>query len=110
MRTLTVLCLVAVGFGLLSCSTEPTYKGRTLRQWLAVYDNADEGGPEEQKAIAAVRGMGTNAIPYLIKWITDDDWRVYQPAVNMFKALGPEAATAVPDLGRMLMGTNELIA
>lgn len=106
MRMLRVFALILV----VGCSTQPGYQGRTLRQWLAVYQKADEGSAEEQQAIAAVRSMGTNAIPYLTRCITDDDWRVSQAAEEMFKVLGPDAAMAIPDLERMLLGTNELFA
>jgi HEAT repeat protein len=110
MQSRILLWVIVAGFGLLGCSTQPRHEGRTLKQWLMVYHEADDDSPEEQQAIAAVRRMGTNAIPYLTKWITDEDWRIYQTAVHMFKVLGPEAAMAVPNLERMLMGTNELVA
>ena len=106
----TVLVLVGIGAVVVGCNTEPGYKGKTLSQWLAVYGKAHGGSPEEQQAVTAVRSMGTNAIPYLTRCIEDDDWRVYQAAVEMFKVLGPDAAMAIPDLERMLLGTNEMFA
>jgi HEAT repeat protein len=102
--------IIVAALGLLGCSTQPSYEGRTLKQWVMLYHEADEGSPEEQQTMVAVRSIGTNAIPYLTTWIADNDWRICQTAVHIFKVLGPEAAMAVPDLERMLMGTNELVA
>jgi hypothetical protein len=80
-----LLYVMGVALCLLACNAEPTYKGRTLSQWLAAYDKADEGSAEEQQAVAAIHSMGTNAIPYLTRWITNEHWETQMPAANAFK-------------------------
>ncbi len=47
---------------------EPQYKGRSLSQWLAILDRGD---PliSTQEAETAVRQIGTNGIPVLLKWL-----------------------------------------
>ncbi len=50
---------------------EPSYNGRTLSEWLeeiTVSRIAVTEQLEEQKAIEAVRAIGTNALPFFVKW------------------------------------------
>jgi len=54
---------------------EPEYKGRKLSEWLAMYTRPwDFGEPWErqQEASKAVSHVGTNALPWLMKWIAYD--------------------------------------
>lgn len=55
---LVVICLIAFWPG----EHEPEYKGKKLSQWLALQNDH----PEEVDT--AVRAIGTNALPILIKW------------------------------------------
>jgi HEAT repeat protein len=53
---------------------EPSYGGRTLSYWYSEYDEAHSIGSVDsyRRSIAskaAVRAMGTNAIPALLEWI-----------------------------------------
>jgi hypothetical protein len=50
---------------------EPRYKGRRLSRWLALYSDslATESLGKRQEAEHAVRQIGTNAIPNLLKWL-----------------------------------------
>lgn len=57
---------------------EPKYKGRTLTQWIVLHDRAtgresvhksDYNPVMLQEAEHAVHQIGTNALPWLIKWI-----------------------------------------
>jgi HEAT repeat protein len=82
-------------------SIEPTYEGQTLRYWLEHW--YQQYGQRNLGAEEAVRTMGTNAVPYLVKWITqparttaDYDW--VGRALKGFEILGPVASPAIPDL------------
>jgi HEAT repeat protein len=103
---------------------EPSYRGRTLTSWLDGIDaNPDpEDGPEE----AAIREIGTNALPILLTWVrshdsalktswvgfvNQQDWLPLHPvfarsrseyAASAFQVLGSAGAPAVPGLLRLL--------
>jgi len=110
---------------------EPRYKGQTLTYWLGKsFDR-----PSEDEASTAISQIGTNAIPWLTKWIvyepsktklrlmafteklprkfqgplqvmiTDDRmWAVRDDlAIRGFRALGPQARSAAPELVQALV-------
>jgi HEAT repeats len=55
---------------------EPQYEGESLSQWAATLRAAiNRGGYDDtrQKATEAVRKIGTNGLPYLLKWIQYED-------------------------------------
>ena len=111
---------------------EPTYQNRRLSSWLL--DSGPFPSGHDQGAGEAIRQMGTNTIPCLLKWLNYERpaWRdkvvlVYdklpgalqnqslkeslatgraqklsEAALWTFELLGPEAASAVPELTRML--------
>ena len=107
----TLLFFVATGVLFVGCSGgEPRYQGKTLSKWLILYQNAEEAGPAERQAEEAIRAIGTNALPYLTKWIASDDPEPATQAKEGFKILGPVAAPAVPALTGLLTSTNELVA
>jgi HEAT repeat protein len=109
---------------------EPRYKGRTLTHWLAVYQKVQVNSPAERETVEAIRGIGTNALPYLLARLTYQTpaWRlkvvdlagnVPGPAEDWatsllleedhlteadagFTLLGAQAAPAVPELIQML--------
>jgi hypothetical protein len=92
---LVVLAVGAVcgGIALISRDAEPVYKGKTLKQWMNIYRSPDnptlydlfprrprmhQNGAFRQtqsEAGDAVRHIGTNAIPTLLRW-EDQDARV----------------------------------
>jgi hypothetical protein len=118
-----------------SHSAEPYYQGRSLTEWLAAYQNAPDGGVEEQKAADAIRQIGTNALPCLLQRLRRQTpkWRINaagaathlpEPlghwwvvwllggedglvaATAGFDILGPAAAPAIPDLLRLMDGRD----
>ncbi|HWQ91319.1 MAG TPA: HEAT repeat domain-containing protein [Clostridia bacterium] len=132
---LAVLAAVLLALAVWQClrSGEPSYQGRTLTAWLLDYVAADKPFPitEEEKATMhragdAIRDMGTNAVPHLIKLVSAKDSsfkhiitiiaqhqsivRVNlrtekekrQMAVFGFYALGPMGKSAVPALVELL--------
>jgi HEAT repeats len=80
-RHLLILLIVGIlGLGLamiFSPSREPRYQDRTLSQWIQVYTSSLP--QTNQEAAAAIRHIGTNALPYLVEWIRydsiDHPWR-----------------------------------
>src|SRR5882672_9694844 len=65
---ITSICAVVVMAG---CSAEPTYHGKKLSQWVMLYGRTPEESTDDLKAEAALRAIGTNALPYLLNgWPT----------------------------------------
>jgi RNA polymerase sigma factor (sigma-70 family) len=88
-------------------------------QWVS-WQNEAKQSPQQAAAAQAVRKLGTNALPYLItaldKKQTGVDglfgWNGLAPAafhrraVLAFDALGAQAEPAIPELTRLMHGTN----
>lgn len=91
---LAVVCLVAArAFR----TRGPHYRGRSLSSWTErLGSSLGEPNPEAEEAI---RGIGTNALPYLLKWIT-------QPSESHpFRAAVDRTVFRLPDFpgnGRIL--------
>jgi hypothetical protein len=76
------ILLAVLGLGLVTMlvvvpwprENEPEYQGKTLSQWLATYM---ENGQASPQAADAVHHIGTNALPFLVKWIAHEQpkWR-----------------------------------
>jgi hypothetical protein len=74
------VCALAGLIALLAFPTErePEYGGRKLTEWLKLYLQSGDRFTNRQEAAAAVRHIGTNALPCLLKW-TDYEpprWRM----------------------------------
>src|SRR6266498_4012788 len=57
---------------------EPRYNGRSLSQWAALLDPVDRDEVERaQQADVAIRQIGTNGLPLLLRWIQYQErpWR-----------------------------------
>jgi hypothetical protein len=52
---------------------EPRYQDRTLSQWLQVYERATDSQPEKETAVRAIKQIGSNAFPFLLKELACDD-------------------------------------
>lgn len=125
---LLVVVLGGLAWFLLGGS-EPEYQGRSLSEWLELYDYSD--GPKGSgagcgNADEAIRKIGTNALPYLVKMTEAKDSRFnrmmmglaekqswiriqHVPAWNMrvraycgLRALGKDARPMIPLLTRAL--------
>jgi len=100
---------------------EPVHQGRRLTEWLAELDRHTPD-PERQKAEQAIRCIGTNALPHLMRWLqtrdsalklkmmelagkqslirfpfTTANLRVNR-AIAAFRTLGTDAESAIPVL------------
>ena len=137
---LAVLAAVLLAVAVWQClrSGEPSYQGRTLTAWLVDYLGADDPFPitEEKKATMqragdAIRDMGTNAVPHLIKMVNAKDSTLTriitiiaqhqsmvrvnlrtekekrQMAVFGFYALGAKGKSAVPALVELLNSQDQ---
>jgi hypothetical protein len=51
---------------------EPSFEGRKLSDWIWTM-NGSKAGPEKEEARAAVRKLGTNSIPLLLRWLRQED-------------------------------------
>jgi hypothetical protein len=78
---------------------EPSYQGLNLTQWVHEFFIASDYA-REVAVMAALRSMGTNSIPTLIAWLSED-----HPGSNrrgnaqlVFEILGEEARPAAPAL------------
>jgi len=110
-RILTAILLCALATMLATPpahSAEPKYQGQSLTKWLGNYSRAEADSPQEKRASEAVRAIGTNAIPHLLRMLTSDDLQLQMDAKNGFTILGPTAAPAVPALAKLLASTNEV--
>jgi hypothetical protein len=80
---LIILCALPT----IAADQEPSYNGRLLSQWLGdIRIGLRTSGPEPYQE--AIRAMGTNAIPTLLKWIS------YERPLS--QQSGDALATAVP--------------
>jgi len=68
-----LLLIVWVCFILRQDSRRPVYHGKTLTLWLQTYTSANRGAPEWKEADEAVRHIGTNALPVLLRLISAKD-------------------------------------
>lgn len=131
------LLLALTPFGLLARDSEPRYHGRSLSKWLVLYWSraGTQDSPEDKQAEQAIRAIGTNALPYLLRWIQHEppSWhraaRVTLPesvsesaparllvdgpgyeraggAMLAFIILGTNATSSIPYLVTMIKDTN----
>lgn len=123
------IAIVGVALWLFAPSPEPVCQGKPLGYWLAFYES---GGPLQ--ADAAVRQMGSNTTPVLIRLLQEPNpdlrdrvWAILQKchltkaqfapdhlhnmdAYYAFLALGPLASNAVPRLISMLERDSSLFS
>lgn len=104
---------------------EPAYKGKSLSYWLVQRTDSDKQ-VERDAAAVAIRAIGTNAIPTLLQMMREKEspfksrwlarrWYhffsviyfsepagILERAEEGFDVLGPSAASAVPELSKIL--------
>jgi HEAT repeat protein len=131
-----VVVVMVVAFNRL-IPREPEYQGRPLTSWLKKFGDGDTNNsltwerwpdltPAQMEAAEAIRQMGTNSLPYLLRALTNQDsklklivmsvlhkqsrFKVPVPmadedrrrAALALHALGPMAKPAIPELTRYL--------
>jgi len=132
---LVVIGVAAFAFGLLVVfrterEREPEYQGRPLSYWIS-FEIPVTNPPYLDERVAAIRQMGTNAFPFLLKWLRDEipAWKrkfyaVIDPNLKhansfwqlndhkkirlmlssgyVLRALGPESRTALQGLSEIV--------
>jgi hypothetical protein len=88
-RVAAITALVLVALGTVLCivsrprEPEPVYRGKTLRYWLSDFWPGRGPTPAElEQDKLAVRQIGTNAIPVLLRWIAAKDGPFKQKMVT----------------------------
>lgn len=72
---LAMVIIVVTAILVVSYQQEPQYNGKTLSKWLAQNGNArlsssTASRSDAQEVIEAVRKIETNALPFLVKWMS----------------------------------------
>jgi HEAT repeat protein len=132
-KLLTALAAFAAAASLtalLARDRQPTYQDRPLSAWLEIYGSHPD---DPQPAISALRQIGTNAIPFLLQWISyepsplrtqfdkllekvPDRWRPHwlespgnrsYDAALAFRMLGDAGSPAIPQLSKQAATTTD---
>ena len=100
---------------------EPEYQGRRLSEWLERYRET-QSSQDINDSEAAIRIIGTNALPYFLKWIADEPraWRISvstnlpafldRPPVNRWIEGNASRRSAYALSGFALLATNAVSA
>ncbi len=138
LRIAVVLLLLGlIGWAGRACFAlrEPEYQGQKLTAWLRLVElSTGSPRPETETAIQAVRAIGTNAVPTLLRMLAAEDpsWRVrtvnwFQEALNInlrgtlastdraraflgFQILGRAGSPAIPELAARLTNAPPAVA
>jgi hypothetical protein len=84
-----LVALFAVGFlglALWPKDREPSSQGKPLRVWLKGFD-ASQQSSEYAEAESAIRNMGTNALPWLIRYLRHKDPPFFESWIRLKSAL-----------------------
>jgi hypothetical protein len=83
---------------------EPSYHGILISEWLDKLGNPKSTLAEKERALRAVRSIGTNALPFLLSQVKSGRC-IAGPrrsgVVEAFEALGESATSVVAELGRI---------
>ena len=92
-----------------SLGEEPVYQGKPLSLWVVKAGQIEEYHDAPADAVAAIRAIGTNAVPFLLEWMPHPgverpvegfpDWDGVQIA---WWALGSQGKSAIPALARVI--------
>ncbi|MDB6065360.1 MAG: repeat protein [Pedosphaera sp.] len=69
---------------------EPVYAGRTLTEWLMLPHGKNAVPGDEAASSAAIRAMGTNAVPFLMGWLTNRDNVARKTVYSLLERFRPE--------------------
>jgi len=120
---------VALVVWFVSRPNEPEYRGKKLSQWIAICRQGPYEGTVTDEAYEAIRQIGTNAIPYLMRelqaseypWENLERWLIYRWDAKLrlptmwerrenarigFEVLGTRATSAIPALLELCAATN----
>lgn len=86
-------------------NTEPTYAGKTLSEWVVTRATA-QSYSERTQAKEAIKAIGTNALPYLVKWTAFDPGRLRRKIWEHELAI-PDWVWNLPVIGKVLDGGQD---
>ncbi len=109
---------------------EPAYEGKELSRWLLTRAEGRESLSVELQRVHAICVIGSNAVPYLLRWTAyeREPWKraalrlaptlgflrrqeeLANASLEAFRIIGSEAQSAVPELARMTQNTNFIVA
>ena len=97
-----VIWFASVGV-LATPSAEPSYQGKSLSEWILLSDpvGGDIAAPKDWNALPAVRAMGAEAIPWLLRWIRSDQPETAHLGIRGLALLGTAGSRAIPELARL---------
>jgi HEAT repeat protein len=81
-RLISVIGLAAAGILAVAAwreLREPAHQGKKLSEWLVAYEESGSNGPEHEAAAAAIRRIGNDGLPWLVRWIRNGGpsaWRI----------------------------------
>lgn len=106
MNLKNVFLVVAIWLSVTNCfakNSEPTFQGHTLGEWV---DQINPEIPylEPTPAHKAIRQIGTNGIPTILKWLSTGST---DRARNAYFILSEELAPAVPQLTQLALRLKE---
>lgn len=124
------ICAAAFVCALWPRQREPMYEGKPLSRWLVSEYRHYYGREPENGQTAAILAIGTNALPFLTKWmqLTVRPWtkRMFgfvpdvtaldtrqtlaDASLHGFYVLGPRGSAAIPELTQLMRATNCYIA
>ncbi len=128
--SIAVLIGLGVGWVFWADSRQPRYQGKSFARWFQIFINP-KAPLTNTEAVAAINGMGTNALPYLLRELENDNgsrwarfyWRTYlranpvlkrwmpapempgihrEGAVYILRQMGSTARPAIPELLRLI--------
>jgi HEAT repeat protein len=121
-RVTLIAATYGMAFTLIGCSNrdkEPSANGRLLNEWVFQIATTDPGSSANRQAEDAIQQIGTNALPFLIKWISEAQPkmlaegdvvadRMAMAAPAAFTALRGKGETAIPALTQVLTNGNPI--
>ncbi len=94
-------------------ATEPGYNGHPLSHWIrdVQWESSIMPQPLRPEAAAAVAHIGTNAIPFLLKWMAASSNSSFfdSGTIQAFRILGRDARSAIPELTRLATNQPESV-
>ncbi len=115
MKPKFILCLALVLSGGWFCNrifadeyttnAEPRYLDKSLSEWIPLTEEVggDIPRPRDERAYPAVVAIGTNALPWLLQWISSDKQETVRLGVEGFNLLGPVAKPAESELLKLAL-------
>ncbi len=92
-----------------SLGSEPVYQGKPLSLWVIKAGQIERFNGAPADAVAAIRSIGTNAVPFLLEWMphpgaerTAEGFPDWDDVEIAWWALGSQGKSAVPALARLI--------